>query len=83
MNITVLVNIKATPAQVWSVFKDLTAWERWYGVHVNITSPELLKENLTGEFDTETIQEVMNVLSLTHRFFYFIDGKEITIAYRK
>ena len=57
--------------------------ERWYGVHVNITSPELLKENLTGEFDTETIQEVMNVLSLTHRFFYFIDGKEITIAYRK
>ena len=32
MNITVLVNIKATPAQVWSVFKDLTAWERWYGV---------------------------------------------------
>lgn len=57
--------------------------ERWYGVHVNITSPELLKENLTGEFDTETIQEVMNVLSLTHRFFYHIDGKEITIAYRK
>lgn len=57
--------------------------ERWYGVHINIVSPELMKENLTGEFDTETVREVMDVLSLTHSFFYHIDGKEITIAHKK
>lgn len=57
--------------------------ERWYGVHFNIVSPELLKERLTGQFDTETIQEVMSVLSLTHRFFYNIDGKDVTIALGK
>jgi len=56
--------------------------ERWYGIHFNVVSPELLKERLTGEFETETIQEVMSVLSLTHKFIYNIDGKEITIALR-
>lgn len=57
--------------------------ERWYGVHFNVLSPELLHEHLTGEFDTETIREVMNVLALTHKFFYNINGKEVTIAIRK
>ena len=57
--------------------------ERWYGVHFNVMGVDLLKERLTGEFETETIRDVMDVLSLTHRFFYNIDGKEITIALRK
>jgi len=54
--------------------------ERWYGVRVQVESQELLAEHLTGEFDTETIQEVMNVLALTHGFNYTIDHKDITIA---
>lgn len=57
--------------------------ERWYGVHFNVVSPELLRERLTGEFNTETLQDVMSVLSLTHKFFYNINGKEVTIAFRK
>ncbi|MBQ9410390.1 MAG: DUF4974 domain-containing protein [Bacteroidales bacterium] len=56
--------------------------ERWYGAHITIVSPALMDERLTGQFDTETIQEVMSVLSLTHGFTYQIDHKEITIALR-
>ena len=54
--------------------------ERWYGAHINVQSPSLMDERLTGMFDTETIQEVMSVLALTHGFTYKIDNKEITIA---
>ena len=55
--------------------------ERWYGVHISVGSPALLDERLTGEFDTETIQEVMNVLALTHGFSCSIDHKEIIISH--
>lgn len=54
--------------------------ERWYGAHITVASPALMDERLTGEFDTETIQEVMSVLALTHGFTFDIDHKEITIA---
>ncbi len=54
--------------------------ERWYGVHITVSSPALLDERLTGEFDTETIQEVMNVLALTHGFTCSIDHKDITLS---
>ena len=54
--------------------------ERWYGAHINVQSPALMDERLTGQFDTETIQEVMTVLALTHGFSFDIDHKEITIA---
>jgi ferric-dicitrate binding protein FerR (iron transport regulator) len=54
--------------------------ERWYGVSISVNSPSILEERLTGEFDTETIQEVMNVLALTHGFTYSIDHKDITLA---
>ena len=54
--------------------------ERWYGVNIKVGSPSILSERFTGEFDTETIQEVLNVLALTHGFAYTIDHKDITIA---
>lgn len=54
--------------------------ERWYGVTITVATPAILDERLTGEFDTETIQEVLNVLSLTHGFTCTIDHKDITIA---
>jgi len=57
--------------------------ERWYGVSFNVSSPDIMTERFTGEFSTETLSEVMNVLSLTHRFYYSINGKEVTIALRK
>lgn len=56
--------------------------ERWYGVHIVVNSPALMDERLTGQFDTETIQEVMSVLALTHGFTYSMDQKVITIALR-
>ena len=54
--------------------------ERWYGVSIKVDSPSIMSERFTGEFDTETIQEVLNVLALTHGFSYTIDHKDITIA---
>ena len=54
--------------------------ERWYGVHITVSDTALLDERLTGEFDTETIQEVMNVLALTHGFTCSIDHKDITLS---
>jgi ferric-dicitrate binding protein FerR (iron transport regulator) len=54
--------------------------ERWYGVNISVNSPALYEERLTGEFDTETIQEVLNVLALIHGFTYTLDHKDITIA---
>ena len=54
--------------------------ERWYGVHITVSDTALLEERLTGEFDTETIQEVMNVLALTHGFTCSIDHKDITLS---
>ena len=54
--------------------------ERWYGAHINVQSPSLMDERLTGQFDTETIQEVMTVLALTHGFTFDINHKEVSIA---
>lgn len=53
--------------------------ERWYGVRVQVNAARLSGETLTGEFVTETISEVFNILSLTHGFKYSIQNKDIII----
>jgi transmembrane sensor len=51
--------------------------ERKYNVHINFSNNKLKQERLTGVFEKETIQQVLEVLKMTTRFNYRIEGSNI------
>jgi len=61
-------------------FEDLAIkLERWYDVNITIKARELRKERLTGTFENETTEQVLNALMIAEPFIYTIDKNEITI----
>ena len=52
--------------------------ERWYDVKVNIDD-RIKKEDFTGTFEGESLQQVMEALQITGKFRYTINKKEVTI----
>jgi transmembrane sensor len=53
--------------------------ERWYGVTITFTRPELQALQFTGSFRQETIQQALDALTLTAAFNYTISGTQINI----
>ncbi|WP_431212894.1 FecR family protein [Puia sp. P3] len=53
--------------------------ERWYGVNIHFTRPELEDLHFTGNFQKETIREALAALQLTAPFTYTIHENQITI----
>ncbi|MBS1606393.1 MAG: FecR family protein [Bacteroidetes bacterium] len=53
--------------------------ERWYGVSIRFTRPELEDLHFTGNFQKETIQQALEALKLTAPFTYTIHENQITI----
>ena len=61
-------------------FGDLARqMERWYGVTIGFTRPELEQLQFTGSFEQETIKQALDALKLTATFNYSISGNHITI----
>ena len=52
--------------------------ERWYDVKV-IIDERIKKEDFTGTFEGESLQQVMQALQLSGKFRYSINKKEVTI----
>ena len=53
--------------------------ERWYGVKIEILSPELEQHHFKGIFEKETIQQALDALQLTVKFRYKINNDSIKI----
>lgn len=56
-----------------------TKLERWYGVKINILSPDLGKYHFNGIFENETIEQALSALQLTVKFKYEIKNDIIEI----
>ncbi|MEO6814028.1 MAG: FecR family protein [Ginsengibacter sp.] len=59
--------------------KMMEKMERWYGVRIEILSPELKQFHFKGIFENETIGEVLKALQLTVNFRYKINNDSIKI----
>lgn len=53
--------------------------ERWYGVKIDILSPDLVKYHFNGIFENETIDQALSALQLTVKFKYEIKNDIIEI----
>jgi len=53
--------------------------EKWYGVKIIIKDESLKEGQYTGEFEDETLQEVLGALKLTGDFKFEINKKEVLI----
>ncbi|TDW97422.1 FecR family protein [Dinghuibacter silviterrae] len=53
--------------------------ERKYNVQVNIADEGLKDEHVSGVFDKETLQQVLDILRATTRFDYRVEGQKIVI----
>ena len=67
------------------VFRDQTfeevarKMERWYGVEINLLSPEIKHVRLTGVFEKETVEQALEALQIIEPFTFKITGKTISI----
>lgn len=53
--------------------------ERWYGVEVNVANPEILEYKFTAGFDSESVNQVLETLSITSNISYSINGRFIEL----
>jgi ferric-dicitrate binding protein FerR (iron transport regulator) len=54
--------------------------ERWFGVHVSISDDNLKLRRFTGNFEEESLPEVMEALRISSDFHYTIKKKEVIIT---
>jgi transmembrane sensor len=53
--------------------------ERWYGVDIEFSDPEINELTVSANFEDESLQEVLRVLSLALNFEYEISGRSVLI----
>lgn len=53
--------------------------ERRYDVQIDITDVQLKEAHLSGVFEKETIQQVLDILRMTTKFNYSIEGKKVRL----
>lgn len=54
--------------------------ERWYGVSITVADVRIYNSSFTGDFRSESINQVLHLLSLTSGFQYTISGNTIRIS---
>jgi len=54
--------------------------ERRYDVQIDITDMQLKEAHLSGVFEKETIQQVLDILKMTTKFKYSIEGKKVRLT---
>jgi transmembrane sensor len=53
--------------------------ERRYDVQIEIADARLKEEHVSGVFERETIQQVLDILKMTTKFKYSIEGKKVRL----
>lgn len=53
--------------------------ERRYDVQIEISDARLSQEHVSGVFEKETIQQVLDILKMTTKFTYSIEGKKVRL----
>ncbi|MBV6643923.1 MAG: DUF4974 domain-containing protein [Cyclobacteriaceae bacterium] len=62
------------------VISDL---ERWYGVRISVSGQPAARDNFSGSFKNEELNEILEVLAYSSGFSYSIRGKDVTIKFKK
>jgi transmembrane sensor len=61
-------------------FEDVASvLERRYDVQIEIADARLKEEHVSGVFERETIQQVLDILKMTTKFKYSIEGKKVRL----
>lgn len=58
----------------------LESLERWYGVHITVRDNSIYRNSFTADFRSESIHQVLELLSFTCDVVYVLDGNNITIG---
>lgn len=53
--------------------------ERWYGVHIHVSDPDVLQYRLTANFTSESITRVLDLIRFSSMLQYTINGNEVYI----
>lgn len=57
--------------------------ERKYDVQIGFTGDDLKDTHISGTFDKESLQQVLDILKMTTHFDYQIEGKKVTVFITK
>jgi len=84
-----VLNVIAENFSIWKNnelrFSDITfeellpQIERWYGVSVNLEQVKANNDRFTLTIKTESLRELLNMMQLTSKFEYEINGSQVTI----
>lgn len=55
--------------------------ERWFGVEVEIEGKPKTQWNIDGQFDNESLEEILNSIKYTHEVKYEINDKKVKIEF--
>lgn len=58
------------------VFRKL---ERWYGVHIHVENTNILKQNFTADFESESLSQVLDLMKITTNIDYQLQGNNVKI----
>ncbi len=56
--------------------------ERWYDVSITVEGTDTIKDRFTLTIKSESLREVLELISLTTNIEYKIDGNKVTITYK-
>lgn len=62
--------------QMDEVFRKL---ERWYGVHIYVENPNILKKTFTADFESESLSQVLDLMKITTNLDYQLQGNNVKI----
>lgn len=86
------VDVKNVSTEIYSIWKNnelrlkdvrfselIPKIERWYGVSIQLNSREEKEDRFTMTIKTESLRELLNMMQLTSKFTYKIEGEKIEI----
>jgi len=58
----------------------LRKMERWFGVQITVENPDVYKDTFTADFESESIVQVLNLLSISANISYEIKGNKVRLG---
>ena len=53
--------------------------ERWYGVEIQVEDIRIYNSSFTGEFSSESIVQILELLSITSDIDYHLNGNKVSL----
>lgn len=53
--------------------------ERWYGIHIAVDDPAILKHSFTADFESESVGQVLGLMQITVGISYEIEGNRVRL----